>query len=569
MPLVNETMTRDIEAQKLLDSGLEEHRAGRLEQARTHYRNLVVALPEDPNAKYLLGMVTVQLKNGAAGIPLLRQAVSMSPSNAEFAHGLASALKDNGRRREAEAVLRALSHTRPHEGRAHLELAHLLRDGENFEDAEIHYRRALELMDSKPGVLNALAGLLITSGREEEGESCFRQALALDAGHLPSLNNLGLLLASRKNLDEAVELFRRAVRLMPQRADLWFNFADTLHARLSLDEAHEAYGKAIALRPDFAIAHMHKGMTWLLEGHFQKGWEEYEWRWRAEGFPNAPTPGIPWDGSPLNGAEILLTAEQGLGDILQFVRYAALVSARGGRVILQAPQSMTRLMKTVPGVARVIPTNQPLGQILGGSPVHAPLMSLPRLMGTTMDTIPANVPYMKADAESTAIWQSRIGSDGIKVGVVWQGNVGHRNDVNRSGTFSMMAPLANLPGVRLFSLRKDAAAVDRPLPGARNDPVTDLVTDLGPELKDFAHTAAAVCCLDLIISVDTAVAHLAGALGKPVWLLLPHSPDWRWLLDRKDSPWYPSMRLYRQSSRGGWGPVMDQVRMDLADLTAK
>ncbi len=557
MPLVTETMTRDIEAQKLLDSGLEEHRAGRLEAARSHYRNLLLALPEDPNANYLLGVVTVQLGDGAAGILLLRQAVSMSPSNVEFTHGLVSALKGSGRQREAEAVLRAFLHADPNEGRAHLELAHVLRDRENFEGAERHYRRALELMDSKPVILDALAGLLIASGREDEGESCFRQALALDADRLPSLNNLGLLMASRGNLDEAVELFHRAIKLMPQGADLWFNLAETLHARLSLDEAREAYDQAIALRQDFAIAHLHKGMAWLREGHFRKGWEEYEWRWRAEGFPNTPAPGIPWDGSPLNGADIFLTAEQGLGDILQFVRYAALVSDRGGRVILQVPQSMTRLMKTVPGVARVIPTTQPLG----GGPVHAPLMSLPHLFGTTLDTIPANIPYMKVDDEDAAIWRSRIGSDGLKAGVVWRGNIDHRNDANRSGTLSMMAPLADLPGVRLFCLQKDPPVGDRPLP--------DTMMDLGPKLNDFAQTAAAVSCLDLIISVDTAVAHLAGALGKPVWLLLPHSPDWRWLLDRKDSPWYPSMRLYRQSRRGGWGPVMDQVCMDLTDLVSK
>lgn len=549
-------MTSDTEAQKSLDAGLREHRAGRLAQARSHYRNLLLARPGDPSAHYLLGVVAVRMGDGAEGFGLLRRAVALSPANTEFSCGLATALKDNGRRRQAATVLRALIEAAPKEGRAHLELGHLFRDEEKPEESESHYRRALELMDDKPVVLDALAGVLITSGRAEEGEACFHQALSIDAEHLPSINNLGLLLSSRGNLDEAVKMFRRALDLAPDNADLWFNLADTLRARLTLTEAREAYDRAIKLHPDFATAHMHKGMAWLLEGAFQKGWEEYEWRWRAEGFPNAVTKGSAWDGSPLNGAAILLTAEQGLGDILQFVRYAALVSERGGRVVLKAPSSMTRLLKTVPGVERVIPNTQPVDN----GPVHAPLMSLPRLLGTTLNTIPARVPYLKADDAIVARWRPRIGDDVMKVGVVWRGSTDHRNDKNRSASPAMMSRLADIPGVRLFSLQKDPPAGDLPLPGP--------ITDLGPELSDFAQAAAAVTCLDLVICVDTAIAHLAGALGAPVWLLLPQSPDWRWLLDRDDCPWYPTMRLYRQATWGDWGGVMDRVHADLSRLAA-
>ena len=305
------------------------------------------------------------------------------------------------------------------------------------------------------------------------------------------------------------------------------------------------------LKPDDADAHLNLAYSWFFRGDFQAAWPEYEWRWKRRGF-SRPAFGQPlWDGSNLNGQTILLFAEQGLGDTLQFIRYVPFVRRLGARVLVQCQGPLLRLLATCWGINRLVRE----GDSLPPFDVQIPLLSLPRIFRSTLATIPANIPYLCADPDSSVHWRSQLSSlKGFKVGIAWQGNPEHQRDRRRSVGLLTFEPLARVPGVRLVSLQK----------GPGSEQLRDIedrlsVLDVADRLGDFADTAALLSNLDLVITVDTAVAHLAGALGIPVWVVLPLDPDWRWLLDRQDSPWYPSMRLFRQTAWGDWTGVFERV----------
>lgn len=287
-------------------------------------------------------------------------------------------------------------------------------------------------------------------------------------------------------------------------------------------------------------------------GDFVRGWQEYEHRWTlSENHGRQREFAAPrWQGGELAGRTLLLHAEQGLGDTLQFVRYAPLLVRRGARVIVLCQPPLKRLLMEMEGIS-VVADDEPLPEF----DLQLPLLSLPRAFGTTLATIPAEVPYLRADPVDVRAWGRKLDDkDHFKIGLVWAGNRRHLNDRNRSCTLDAFAPLAAVSGIRLYSLQKDAAAAE-----IQNAPATMRLVDVGKELVDFADTAAAITCLDLVITVDTAVAHLAGALARPAWLLLPFAPDWRWMLAREDSPWYPSLRLFRQNQAGDWSGVLTAV----------
>jgi hypothetical protein len=328
------------------------------------------------------------------------------------------------------------------------------------------------------------------------------------------------------------------------------------------EEAMPCLERAIGLRPDLAIIHWNRAIALLLEGRLTEGWAEAEWRFAYTPALRRDFPQPAWDGrSDLAGRTILLHAEQGLGDAIQFCRYAPMVAARGGgdRVVLECQPELAALLTTAPGVAQVVRRGDPLPPF----ELHCPLLSLPHRFGTTLATIPAAVPYLTPDPDKVRAWQSRLAADGPgrKVGLAWAGSPGHANDRQRSCRLSDFAPLANVPGVTFYSLQLGPTGeqATNPPPGLRLlDPTADL--------RNFADTAALVANLDLVISVDTAVVHLAGALAKPTWVLLPFNPDWRWLRDREDSPWYPTMRLFRQSERGNWKSTIERVASELREL---
>ena len=289
-------------------------------------------------------------------------------------------------------------------------------------------------------------------------------------------------------------------------------------------------------------------MLHLTLGDFESGWREYEWRWQCKEFNPPPLHQPRWDGSALEGRTILLFGEQGLGDMLQFVRYAPLVARRGGRVRLYCAAALIDLLAGCEGVTRAIPEGSPIPPF----DVQAPLMSLPAIFETTLATVPAEVPYVRVGEERRQYWQQQLaGLSGFKIGIAWQGNPKHKSDRKRSVALQEFAPLANVPGVQLLSLQKHAGTEQ--LEHA-TFPVMDLCSGLG-----LVETAAVIQNLDLVISIDSAIAHLAGALAVPVWVALAASADFRWMLDREDSPWYPTMRLFRQSPTGGWQPVFARM----------
>jgi hypothetical protein len=328
-----------------------------------------------------------------------------------------------------------------------------------------------------------------------------------------------------------------------------------------LDDALVSYEEALRIRPDYAEAHWNRALAWLLVGNFEQGWAEYEWRWKEKHYPPRPFEQPLWDGSPLRDRSILLHADQGLGDTLQFIRYAPLVKERGGTIIVECQDPLLRLLGSCSGIDRLVAR----GSALPAFDVQAPLMSLPHILGTKLATIPADVPYLSVDAALVEHWRRALGSrQPFRIGIAWQGFPGNPRDRERSAPLAEFAPLAQVPGVQLFSLQKGPGSEQ--LSQAAN---RFAVIDMGAKTSaDFMDTAAVMKNMDLVVSVCTSVAHLAGALGMQVWVALTFDADWRWLLQRDDSPWYPTMRLFRQTERGNWQPVFERMRAALMALHA-
>jgi hypothetical protein len=366
-------------------------------------------------------------------------------------------------------------------------------------------------------------------------------------------NNLGLALAAADRTDEAIAQHRDALDRKPDLTSAWNNLGLALQAANRVPEAIAAFRQALALAPDFAQAHWNVALALLLTGQYEEGWREYEWRHRAQTFGAVSASTAPrWNGEALQGRTLLLWAEQGLGDALQFVRFAAPLADRGARVIVRAPESLCELLASAPGVDGVVREGDPL-------PAHdlqLPLLSVAGVLGIAANTIPSAVPYLCATAaDIAALAPALIVPPGtLRVGLSWAGNAKHVNDRRRSCPLSALAPLLDLPGVAWYSLQKGDGEDQIPqVPAAACIRLLDA-------RNDFARKAALIHGLDLVVSVDTSNAHLAGALGKPVFILLPAAPDWRWGLDRADCPWYPTARLFRQRAAGDWAGVVSDVR---------
>jgi hypothetical protein len=392
--------------------------------------------------------------------------------------------------------------------------------------------------------------------------SLLATVLQFQPDHLEAHNRLGILLAKQGRQEEALPHFLAVLRLDPRQARAHNNLGAALSELGRPAEALASFERALELWPDYAEAHKSRAMVRLLRGDFERGWAEYEWRWQCQDFSPRAYRQPPWDGSPLGGRTVLLHTEQGLGDTIQFIRYAPLVRACGGRVVVECERALLPLLRSCPGVADWIAA----GAALPEFDVRLPLLSLPRALGTTLATVPAAVPYLAADPDLVARWRRELSfSDGVKVGVVWQGNPKNAADRRRSVPLLQFEPLARVEGVRLVSLQKGPGA-EQLAEATGRFPVTDYGSRLDVGAGAFVDTAAAMRALDLVVSCDTAAAHLAGALAVPVWVPLSLAADWRWLLGREDSPWYPTMRLFRQERLGDWAPVFARMAEELGRL---
>lgn len=425
------------------------------------------------------------------------------------------------------------------------------------------YRLVLHEQPDNAIAMQYLGVISYQNENHEEAASLIKRAIRIQPGIPDFHNNLGLVFHAMGDLGRAVECYRQAIDLNANYVEAWNNLGLALEADGRPAEAIPCYERAIALQPAFAQAHWNLSLVLLATGDFPRGWREYEWRLKtpelageAQRFSQPA-----WNGDPLNGKTILLHPEQGFGDAIQFIRYIPLLTSLGGKIVAEVKPALRRLFAQIPGIERVIAQGEPLPHF----DVHCPLLSLPFHFGTTLDNLPAEAPYLSADPQSAELWRQRIPDThgALKVGLVWAGSPGHKNDRNRSIGLDQFNVLGDIPDLAFFSLQKG--------PGANQvgQPVVNIhVHDLMEYVEDFADTAALIGQLDLVLCVDTAVAHLAGAMGKPTWVLLPFAPDWRWLQERTDSPWYPSMRLFRQRKNGNWGEVLLRVREALAEKAA-
>nr|MBI3614208.1 glycosyltransferase family protein [Nitrospirota bacterium] len=462
---------------------------------------------------------------------------------------------------EAEQIYRGILASDPR----HADALHLLgviahQTGRDDLAAEL-IAQAIALNPSVAEYHNNLGNALKEMGRPDEAVSYLRQALALKPEYVDAHYNLGNVLNEQDRLEEAIECYRYALSLKPQHAGACVNLGNGFRSLGRISEALDCYRQALRIEPDFVDARWNRACALLLSGNLADGWNEYECRWELERARsrrrNFPQP--LWDGSDISGRNMLLHAEQGIGDTLQFVRYAPLVAKRGARVVLECHPALKSLLETVEGVAQVVSAGEPLPEF----DLHSPLLSLPRAFRTTLETIPKTVPYVRASRELVRMWKEmpELGGKSLKVGVAWAGGT---SDPKRDCGLSMFASLAKLEGVQLYSLQKGEAAKQ-----AANPSEGMALFDLTAGLNDFADTAALISHLDLVISIDTAVAHLAGAMGRPVWTLLRFAPDWRWMLAREDSPWYPTMRLFRQEKPGDWSGVFARVTQELHGVAKK
>jgi Flp pilus assembly protein TadD len=414
------------------------------------------------------------------------------------------------------------------------------------------YRRLLAFHPTIAPAWNNLGVCLQQEGDLSEAIAAFERAATLDATNGAVLNNFGYALSEYGVRVRAAEVLRRAIALDPKLAEAHNNMGNILRTEDDREGAQRAYETAIMCRPDFPEPHWNLAQLLLQSGDFEKGWIEYEWRWRRVDFtsPRRSFAHPQWNGEDVQGKTILVHAEQGFGDTLQFVRYLTMLHARGARIVLECQPELVRLFLGLPMVHTVIGT----GSVLPAFDMHIPLLSLPRIFATTLRTIPKQIPYLTVHGADLRRWRSIITGEGPAVGIVWSGTQHLKALRNRTCPLPLMAPLFSVAGVRMYSLQVGGAAAE-----LARVPTGFRPMDLSSYLRDFADTAAAVSLLDVVITIDTAVAHLAGALGRRVWLILPEDADWRWMRDRDDSPWYPEMRLYRERRGEGWGPVIGRV----------
>ncbi|HEX4054487.1 MAG TPA: tetratricopeptide repeat-containing glycosyltransferase family protein [Tepidisphaeraceae bacterium] len=508
----------------MLGVALEHHRAGRPAEAEQIYREVLSGQPNHPDALHLLGVILGDKGQPQLAVEFIGRAIGLRADIADY----------------------------------HANLGEYLRRAGNFEQSAASFRHALRLKPDDAHYHNGLGVTLAESRQIEPAIAEFRSAIRLNSNYPDALSNLGGALRTAGRLDEALDAIRAAIKLQPQMRGAHNHLGLVLADMEQYQEAIGAYSTAIALKPDYAMAHCNLSQVYLLLGDYQRGWAEYEWRLGVPSLAGTQQFDRPrWHGGNPSGKTIFVHSEQGYGDVIHFARFIPQLVDRGANVVLGCPAELCRLFEGI--VPTVIP-----GQPIPPHDFHCFLLSLGAILGIPAQSIPAPIPYLKSEPRLAQEWGRRFDStdDRLRVGLVWGGSTTHTNDRNRSIKMAQFAPLASMTTAAFYSLQKGEPAAETidPPPGMQ-------LIDWTADLNDFADTAALIENLDLVIAVDTAAAHLAGAMGKKVWLMLPIVPDWRWMLKRDDSPWYPTVRLFRQRSRGDWSDVVLRVREELAKET--
>jgi tetratricopeptide (TPR) repeat protein len=539
------------------------HQQGRLREAEKLYARVLKAAPANFDALHLFGLAKAQSNQMGEAYRLMSAALKINPQAPDAWMNLANVLHALKRDAEALDCLDKALALRPGDLNAIENRGNALLALHRPQDALACFDAVLA-RNPRHGDARLNRGVALAKlGRTDESLSDFDAALALMPGHPGALYNRGNALLDLGRYDEAIAAFDRALAAMPTHLNAWNNRGRALQALNRHADAIGSFDKAIALQKDFADAHFNRALSLLTLGDLSRGFAQYEWRWRRTGMRDTRRDyGKPlWLGEyPPARKTILLTAEQGLGDTIQFARYVPLVAQSGARVLLEVQPELKGLLAGLAGVASCHARGDPLPAY----DVHCPLGSLPLALKTEPATIPADIPYLHADEAHLAKWRPRLeGLPGKRIAFAWAGNVSHANDRNRSVDLHLLEPLLALEGISFLSIQRELRGDDAERLARQAN-----VTHLGGDLSDMADTAALLALADLTISVDTSVVHLAGSLGRPVWVMLPFAPDWRWTLTGAASPWYPQARLFRQPTLGDWPSVIATLRAELARFAA-
>jgi tetratricopeptide (TPR) repeat protein len=537
---------------------------GALDEAEASYREAIRLQSKHYEAQLGLALLLVKRQRLPEALDHFRTAAALRPGSPDVFKHLGDALFNQRRYGEAEPHYREAVRLSPDLAEAHLNLGICLFHRRCYDEAVACHRAAVRCRPDSPIPYNNLGAALHKMDRHSEARESFEAALRLKPDFAEAYQNLTSLLVDQGDLEGAETCIERAVELAPNSAEAHYNRGALLLRKGQPEESIARFERALQIDPEHIQAHKCLGMARLCLGDFAGGYPEYDWRLKLDHFAALRQPYPLWDGSPLGGKTIMLVAEQGLGDTLQYIRYAPLVRDRGGRVVVACPRGLLEILASFPGVDRLVAQG---GELVSDVDFYAPLLSVPGLVGTTLENIPAHVPYLAANPELVAQWRRALGpAEGLRVGIAWQGSRDYTEDRYRSFPLTCFEPLARVPGVRLFSLQKGFGSEQLDAPSLAF-PVTDLGRRLDERTGAFIETAAVLVNLDLVITADTAVAHLAGALGVAVWVALCHAPECRWLRGREDTPWYPTMRLFRQTATGNWAGVFDRLAVALRQQT--
>ena len=545
----NNLQNSQFDISRLFEQAIQHHQVGQLEQAKRKYQEILDTNPQHADSSHLLGLVEYQYGNYVKAIEHIQQAVLISPEQPVFLNNLGNVLKEMGELdRSAQAYQQALE-VAPDDAEIHNNLGVTLKEMGELDRSVQAYQQALEINPQYAEAHNNLGNVLKEMDRLDESLHAYQQALKINPQFVEGYYNIGVFFQEQRKVKESAQAYQKAIQIQPDYVEAHINLGVVLREQVRLKESIQAHQKAIQIQPDYEEAHINLAITFLLQGQLTAGWREFEWRRSRKRDFKRPL----WDGTPLNGKSILIYAEQGFGDTIQFVRYIDLLPDANTIIIVVCQPELKTLFKSINRIDTLVTK----GEDIPDSDVHVPLLSLPYMFNTTLDTIPARIPYLYLNPEADSVFHLDDSHD-LKIGIVWAGRPTHANDNNRSIDLKWFKCLLDIRNCEFFSLQVGERREDIKQHGCHHT-----IKDLGEQFTDFHHTASAILQLDLVISVDTAVAHLAGALGKAVWTLLPFVPDWRWMLDRSDSPWYPSMTLFRQKETGDWRPVFEQLRLAL------
>jgi tetratricopeptide (TPR) repeat protein len=567
----------------LFEAGLRHLQLGELVEAEKHCRLVLSANPDHADALHLLGLISAQLSSLDHAVELIARAIKQNPNNPEYFANLGLVLQRRGQLDEAIKSYDLALQIKPDFVAAWNNLGGALQMQRRSDEALLSYEQALKIDPRHLEVTNNRAILLFELERYQEALTCFDRSDQIKPGQATTHYMRGYCFQRMAKFEEALSSYRhaltispddpgvqallcfdRALELRPNFLEALTNRGDVLSELRRFDEAFSSFDQATAINQEYAPARFIAATLRLQMGDFEAGWAGREWRWKCPELRlidrqfSQPV----WLGdSPIAGKTVLLHSDEGLGDAIHFARYVPMVAALGAKVIVEVPDALHPLLTDLPGISQCLPKS---GGELPPFDFHCPLSSLPLAFGTRLETIPAPVSYLPAPPQVLRqAWENRLGPrDRPRVGLVWSGNPAHKNDRNRSITLRALSAILDLDAT-FVSLQKDVRTDDKSTLRDRSD-----IIDSTEYLVDFSETAALVSCLDLVISVDTSVAHLAGAIGCPVWIMLPYVSDYRWLLDRDDSPWYPTVRLFRQTGTREWPSVLDKVRAELQGLIA-